>query len=240
MNAILTDPVDVLAIGAHPDDVELGCGGMLAKLSQQGKRVIVLDLTRGEMGSRGDADLREQEAAEAARILGVHCRDNAQLPDGGLANTTEQQRVIIPFIRKYRPRAILTLMAPDRHPDHGAAHALGRDANYYAGLQRIDTGQEPYRAPHIYYFHPYTEFAGAPPCVFDISEVFEKKINALKAYASQFHNPDFQGAPTFISTQEFWDGIETRARFWGGRIHVEFGEPLYADAPLPLSTLPGL
>lgn len=233
-------PADVLAIGAHPDDVELGCGGLLAKLSRQGHRVVMLDLTRGELGSRGDAEARAGEAAAAARILGVAGRDNAGLPDGGLANTTEQQRVIIPFIRKYRPQAILTLMAPDRHPDHAAAHALGRDANYYAGLQRIDTQQTPWRAPRIFYFHPYTEFAGVPPCVIDISDVFDVKIEALKAYASQFHNPDYPGPPTFIASKEFWDGIETRARFWGARIGTTYGEPLYADGPVPLETLPGM
>ncbi len=238
-NAI-TGPVDVLAIGAHPDDVELGCGGLLAMLARQGRRVVALDLTRGEMGSRGNADERTREAGEAARILGIAGRDNAGLPDGGLANTTEQQRVIIPFIRKYRPAVILTLMAPDRHPDHAAAHALGRDANYYSGLQRIETDQEPWRAPRIYYFHPYTEFAGAPPCVADISDTFDVKIEALKAYASQFHNPDYPGPATFIASKEFWDGIETRARFWGARIGALYGEPLYADGPIPLKTLPGL
>lgn len=237
--AELTD-VDVLVIGAHPDDVELGCGGLLAKLVRQGVRVALLDLTRGELGSRGNAEERRAEAEAAARILGVSIRDNVGLPDGGLANTTEQQRMIIPFIRKYRPRLILTLMAPDRHPDHAAAHALGRDANYYAGLQRIETGQEPWRAPQLYYFHPYTDFAGVPPCVVNISDTFEVKMQALHAYASQFHNPDYSGPTTFIASKEFWDGIETRARFWGHRIGVEFGEPLYSDTPLPLETLPGM
>ncbi len=234
------ETVDVLAIGAHPDDVELACGGLLINLKRQGKRVAVLDLTRGEMGTRGDVEQREKEAKAAAYIMGIRFREDAELPDSRLANTTEQQRAIIPFIRKYRPKIICALMAPDRHPDHAAAHALSRDANYYSGLAQIDTGQEPYRAPRIYYFYPYAELAGAPPCVVDISEVFETKMKALQAYESQFHNPHFPGPATQISSKEFWEGIETRARYWGGRIGVEFGEPMYTDSPLKLATLPDL
>lgn len=234
------ETVDVLAIGAHPDDVELACGGLLIKLAQQGKRVAVLDLTRGEMGTRGDVEQRKKEAEAAAEIMGIHTRVGADLPDSRLANTTEQQHAIIPYIRNYRPAVICALMAPDRHPDHSAAHALSRDANYYSGLKQIDTGQEPYRAPRIYYFYPYAELAGAPPCVVDISDVFETKMEALRAYESQFHNPHYPGPVTQISSKEFWEGIETRAKYWGGRIGTTYGEPLYTDAPLPLDTLPGL
>ncbi len=232
--------VDVLAIGAHPDDVELACGGLLIKLVNEGKRVAILDLTQGEMGSRGDADQRSSEAEAAAAIMGVHAREEADLSDTRLANTTEQQRAIIPFIRKYRPTIICALMAPDRHPDHAAAHALSRDANYYSGLTRIETGQPPYRAPRIYYFYPYTELAGAPPCVVDISDVFDQKMEALRAYKSQFHNPKYNGPSTHISSQEFWEDIKMRARYWGGRIGTQYGEPLYTETPLLLNTLPGL
>jgi len=233
-------PADVLAIGAHPDDVELGCGGILAKLARQGYTVVILDLTKGELGSRGSVEERQEEARLAVEALGISHRENAGLPDGGLANTTEQQYQIIPFIRKYRPRILIALMAPDRHPDHAAAHALSRDANYYAGLKRIETSGEPFRAPQVYCFHPYTEYAGAPACVVDISDTFEIKLKALQAYKSQFHNPDYPGPATFISTQAFWDGIEIRARFWGQCIGVKYGEPLYHDGPLPLDFLPGL
>ena len=232
--------MDVLAIGAHPDDVELGCGGILAKLALQGKRVCILDLTQGEMGTRGSAEERRSEALQAAGILGISLRLNAGLPDGGLSNSCEQQRVIIPFIRGCRPRVLLALMAPDRHPDHGAAHALCRDANFYAGLRRIETGQEAYRVPLVYYYHPYTEYSGTPPCVVDISDAFALKLEALRAYKSQFHNPDYPGPSTFIASQEFWEGVEVRARFWGQRIGTSYGEPLYADGPIPLEGIPGL
>lgn len=232
--------VDVLSIGAHPDDIELACGGLLIKLVREGRRVVVLDLTRGEMGSRGDAEQRTREAEAAAAVMGVMAREEADLPDSRLANTTEQQRAIIPYIRTYRPKIICALMAPDRHPDHAAAHALSRDANYYSGLKNIDTGQPAYRAPRIYYFYPYTELAGAPPCVVDISDTFETKMEALRAYQSQFHNPQYPGPSTYISSREFWDGIETRARYWGGRIGTQYGEPLYTETPLMLDALPGL
>ena len=235
-----TRAMDILAIGAHPDDVELGCGGILAKLARRGNRVALLDLTKGELGSRGNAVLRLEEARCAMETLGLAARDNVGLPDGSLANTPEQQRQIIPFIRNYRPKVLIALMAPDRHPDHAAAHALSRDANFYAGLSKIETGQEPFRAPQIYYFHPYTEYAGDPSCIIDISETFDVKLRALQSYKSQFHNPGYKGPATFISTQAFWDGIEVWARFWGNRIGVKYGEPLYHDGPLPLDILPGL
>lgn len=232
--------VDVLAIGAHPDDVELGCGALLAKLARNGITVAILDLTRGELGSRGTAETREKEALRAAEILGLVMRVNAGLPDGRLANDTEQQRALIPFIRSMRPKAILALMAPDRHPDHTAAHHLSRDANFYAGLHRIHSDQEPYRAPAVFYFHPYMEFAGLPSCIVNVSDTFEAKMEALRAYESQFHNPAYAGPDTFIATREFWDGIEVRARYWGNRIGVKYGEPLYVEGPLALDTLPGL
>lgn len=231
--------VDVLAIGAHPDDVELGIGGLLHKLVQSGRSVAILDLTRGEMGTRGTPEVRAQEAAAAAKILGIAHRDNAGLPDGGIANITEQQKKLIPFIRKYRPAVILAPMSPDRHPDHQAAHALVRDANFLSGLERVDTGQERYRTPQLYFYHPYFEHA-MPSWIVDISDHFSIKMDALRAYASQFHNPSSPGTETFISSKSFWDSIQTRAAYWGSRIGAAYGEALYADGPVRLDGLPGL
>jgi bacillithiol biosynthesis deacetylase BshB1 len=232
--------VDVLAVGAHPDDVELGCGGLLHKLAQAGRRVAILDLTRGEMSTRGTVEERGVEAGRAAAILGVAERANAGLPDGGVANTPEQRLAVVAFIRQFRPKLLLTLMTPDRHPDHAATHALVTDANYLSGLARIDTGRFPHRTQHILYFHPYTDFAGAPAFVADISANFEAKLASLRAHASQFHNPGSQEPETFISSKAFWDGIEVRARYWGARIGATYGEPLHADGPVPLDCLPGL
>ena len=232
--------VDVLAIGAHPDDIELGIGGLIHKLSRHGCRVGVLDLTRGEMGSRGTPEERIAEAEKAARILGVVRRENAGLPDSELANTPEQQRLIIPFIRSFRPRVLMLPMAGDRHPDHRAAHDLVRAAAYFSGLARIATAEEPHRPDWEYFYHPYTDNRAAPSVVVDISDDFEAKLEALRAYASQFFNPDYPGNPTYIASEAFWEGIRIRAAYWGRRIRANFGEPLYTDDPVGLAFPPGL
>lgn len=232
--------VDVLAIGAHSDDVEIGIAALVHKLTSKGHNVGILDLTRAEMSSRGNPDERLQEARTAANILGVSVRENAGLPDAALQNSAEQQRQIIPFLRKFRPRIILAPMCQDRHPDHNAAHALVRDAQYFAGLRNIDTGQEPHRPERVFYYHPYFEGDQIPSMVVDVTGHYEAKVEALKAYQSQFHNPEYGGEETFISSLEFWKSIEVGARYWGRRIGVEYGEALFCDGPVALSTVPGL
>ena len=231
--------VHVLAIGAHPDDVELGVGGTVHKLTQRGYSVAILDLTQGEMGTRGSVAERAEEGKAAARILGVAVRECAGLPDGGLANTTEQQRRIIPFIRKHRPAMLLIPKAPDRHPDHAAAHGLARDANYFSGLERIETGEERHRTPRAYFYNPYFE-SEMPSLIVDISDHFEAKLEALGAHASQFHNPDYPGKETFISSRRFWESITTRAAYWGQQIGAAYGEPLFSEAPIALDLPLGL
>lgn len=231
--------VDVLAIGAHPDDVELGVGGIVHKLVRDGYELAILDLTRGEMGSRGTPEEREQEAREAAHILGVPSRGNAELPDGQLASTHEQRLKVIPFIRALRPRVLLVPMGNDRHPDHGAAHRLSVDANYLAGLAKIETGQEPHRAPRVYFYPAYAG-GGSPALVVDVSESYEAKMEAIRAYKSQFHNPDYEGRQTYISRPEFWGAIEAKAAYWGARIDARYGEPLFTEGPVGVTALPGL
>jgi len=230
--------VDVLAVGAHPDDIELGCGGLLHKLARAGKRVGIIDLTRGEMGTRGTPEERAEESVQAAKILGVARRVNAKLPDGGVANTQEQRLVVAALLREFRPKLLLTLMVPDRHPDHAAAHALVQDANFLAGLARMDTGLPPHRAPQVLFFHPYTDFDGEPNFIADISADFDAKLAALRAHASQFHNPGYPAPETYISSKGFWDGIETRALYWGARIGAVYGEPFHAGGPMPLDCVP--
>ncbi|MBI5091812.1 MAG: bacillithiol biosynthesis deacetylase BshB1 [Candidatus Hydrogenedentes bacterium] len=231
--------VDVLAIGAHPDDVELGVGGLIHKLTQSGRSVAILDLTRGELATRGSIDERRSEALAAARILGALKRENAALPDGGITNTREQQLAVVRFIRSARPRIIVAPMSDDRHPDHGAAHVLTRDANFFAGLRKIDTGHEPYRAPRMYFYRVHAE-SSMPQLVVDISAHFGAKLEAVRAYASQFHNPAYDGEQTFISTPEFWESIRTKAAYWGAQIGVSYGEALHADSPVGIELLPGL
>lgn len=233
------EPIEVLAVGAHPDDVELGVGGLVHKLTSQGRTVAIVDLTRGEMSSRGTVEEREGEAEAAAQVLGVAQRRNAGLPDGAIADETGQQRALIPWIRAFRPRVLLAPMSNDRHPDHHAAHYLVRSANYFAGLTSIETGHEPYRAPRIYSYAPYMD-ERMPEFVVDVSGHFDAKTEALRAHASQFHNPEYDGPPTYIASAEFWQSIRTRAVYWGSRIGAEYGEPLFAQTPVAIAFPPGL
>lgn len=232
--------IDVLAIGAHPDDADLGVGGLLCKLALAGKRAVVLDLTEGELGSRGTVEERRVEAAESAKFLGISERRNAGLPDGGIANTPEQRLVLIRILRALKPRLILAPMAPDRHPDHTAAHALVRDANFFAGVHGIDTGQSPHRAAATYHYRAYEGAGESPSHVVDISAVFERKLAALRAFRSQFYNPAYAGPETMIASSSFWDAITTRAEYWGNRIGVRYGEPLYGTLPVPMDLPPEL
>ena len=230
---------DLLVIGAHPDDVEVGVGGIVAKAAKAGKRVAILDLTMGELSSRGSVEERKAEAQAASNALGVAHRTNAQLPDGGIANCDAQRQKLISHLRELRASILLCPMHTDRHPDHDAAHFLVRDANYLAGLSRIDTGQQPHRATHVYYYRVYGE--STPPSeLIDISDAFETKLAALRAYKSQLFNPQYEGAATFVSSEAFWNSIRVRAEYWGARIGVKYAEPIYSDAPIALTTLPGL
>jgi bacillithiol biosynthesis deacetylase BshB1 len=231
--------VEVLAVGPHPDDVEIGLGGTLAKLSAAGHGVGILDLTRGEMGTRGTLEERTAEAQEAAALLGVAVRENAGLPDSGLANNDEQRQTVARVIRRLRPGLLLAPLDNDRHPDHEAAHALVRDANYMAGLSKLDAEGAPHRAPSVLYYRVYGD-PTPPDLVIDISETFATKMTALKAHASQFHNPAYEGEETYVSSTGFWRAIETRAAWWGSRVGVAYGEPLYSRGPIGLAFPPGL
>ena len=227
--------VDILAVGAHPDDVDLGVGGTLLALAAQGYTTGILDLTLGELSSRGTVEERKVEAQEAATLLQVSIRENAELPDGGLQNIPEQRNTIIPFIRKFQPKIILIHRASDRHPDHRMAAELIHDANFFTGVGSIITDDAPHRAEQLYYYNPYSDDAAAPQMVMDISKVFEQKMTALRAYTSQLHNPEYEGPKTQVSSPEFWDGITKRAAYWGHRIGVDYGEPLYREGPMGIS-----
>lgn len=234
------ETVDVLALGAHPDDADLGVGGTLLALQKQGYATGIVDLTEGELGSRGTPGERIDEAREAAERLYLAHRSSARLPDGGIQNNDGQRRAIIPIIRRLRPKVLLVHQPPDRHPDHIAAAALSRDANFFAGVTSIGTGEEPYRAPTVIGFRPYYDDDHEPELIMDISDVFEEKLEALRAYKSQFFNPEYEGPQTYIASQDFWQSIEVRARYWGRRGGCKFGEPLFYNGALPVHTLPGL
>jgi len=235
----MSAPLDVLAIGPHPDDVEIGVGGTLHKLTARGLQTGILDLTRGEAGTRGTPEERQREAQAAAEILGVAVRVNANLPDGRVANTQDQRMALIPVLRKYRPRILLAPMDNDRHVDHNAAHDLVRDAAYLAGLQSLDTGDAPHRPDLIYFYRVYGD-PTTPQLIVNITNHFEAKTSAMASYKSQLYNPEYEARETYVSSQVFWQGIESRARFWGAQIHAEFGEPLYTLGPVGVDIPPGL
>jgi bacillithiol biosynthesis deacetylase BshB1 len=238
--------LNVLAIAAHPDDTELCCGGTLAALVNQGKSVGVIDLTHGEMGSRGTPEQRLEESAEAAKIIGLQVRENLALPDTRLENTPEYRLKIIEKIRQYRPHVCLVGAPSDRHPDHGNATRLVLDALFYSGLVKIETDDdkggthEPWRPFHILHYMQDRSFA--PDMVFDITDTFATKKKAIKAFSTQFDVKNTGDEPkTYISGKRFFKGIEARARHYGHLIGTTYGEPFkYHGGPLPMKSLGGL
>lgn len=236
------DRLDVLAIAAHPDDTELCCGGTLAALVKQGKKVGVIDMTRGEMGSRGTPEQRLEESERAAEIIGFTIRENLGLPDTQLGNTPQYRKKIISKIRQYRPHICLVGAPSDRHPDHGNATRLALDAIFYSGLIKIESydgegnKQEPWRPSHILHYMQDRPFE--PDIVFDISETFETKKKAIRAFETQFDVEDTGDEPkTYISSKRFFKGIEARARHYGHLIGATYGEPFkYHNGPVPMKS----
>lgn len=249
----MTEQLDVLALGAHPDDVELCAGGTMCLLASQGYRTGVIDFTRGELGSRGSPELRENEAADAADIMGIVVRENLGLPDGQIENTRENQLKLIRAVRRHRPNIVLISALECRHPDHGDSARLAIDALFYAGLRKIETrdggvedatekaaAQEPWRPHHVLHYMQAIEFE--PTFVVDVSSVWEDRIRALRAYKSQFFNTDYEPAEdepeTFVSSEGFFEWIEARARAYGYRSGAKYGEPfLYRHGPVGIGDL---
>ena len=234
--------VDILAFGAHPDDTELGCAGTLSALIQQGKKVAVVDLTQGEMGTRGTPKQRLKEAQKAAEIIGLTARENLGLPDTELHNIREFHIPIIQKVRKFRPHVCIIPAPRDRHPDHGNASELLIDALFYSGLMKIETLdedgeiQEPHRPAHI--LHYIQDRSIAPDYVFDITDTIDTKEKAIKAFASQFHveNPG-EEPETYISGMNFFKALRAKARALGHQSGFTFGEGfINAQKPLPLSS----
>ncbi len=218
--------LDALAFGAHADDVELGCGGTLAKLAELGHKTGIVALTRGEMATRGTAETRASEFAASAGILGLAVHEMLDIPDGRVEVTWENKLKIIGALRAYRPRVVFAPYWIDRHPDHEQASLLVRYAAYLAGLEKIETGRPPFRPHKLIYYQ--TRFEFTPSFIVDVSDAHERKMKAVRAYASQFHRPDESGprqAETLTGRPEFLDTIETRSRHCGAQIGVEYGEP---------------
>jgi bacillithiol biosynthesis deacetylase BshB1 len=219
-------PVDVLAIAAHRDDVELTCAGTLARAADQGYRTGILDLTAGETGTRGSAELRAREAEAAAKLLGVSERRNAGLPDAHLHNTEETRRVVVEQIRHFAPRVVILPFAVGRHPDHRVASELGRDACFLAGLARYDAGGTPHRPHKILYALAYREDPVKPTFVVDISAQFERKLAAIRCYASQFDGAKAAGE-IFPTGQDLYSLVETQNAHYGSLIRCRYGEPFF-------------
>lgn len=240
----MSERLDVLAVGAHPDDVELGCGGTLALLAARGVRVGIVHLTRGEAGTRGSPEQRRREAETAAAALGASVLELLHCGDGGLRTGPAEEDALMVLLRRLRPELVLGPSPSDRHPDHGRAHRLVADACYYSGLARRGAG-EPHRPAAVFSYMQHDPFE--PSFIVDVTAGWEAKLAALACYRSQLHQPG-QEAPratearTKVSSPEFRAAIEGRARHYGMLVGAAFGEPFWSRLPLavadPMALLP--
>lgn len=226
--------LDALFIGSHPDDIELICGGTVCKLVNSGKKTGILDLTKGELSTRGNLTQRKKETKNATKVLGVGVRENLGLRDGDIQNTNANRLKLIKFIREYRPEIVFAPYPSDRHPDHINASNFIRESVFYSGLRKIVTGKLPaFRPKRIFYYrHAYDIPVSF---IVDVSDVFEKKLEAVRCYESQFYNPGYKKEPeTYISSKRFMEDIITRAKFFGFKLGVEYGEPFFCYEDLKL------
>ena len=234
--------LDLLAFGSHPDDVELTCAGTLAKATKAGLKTGIIDLTEGELGTRGNNRLRAKEAEAAAKILGC-VRENLHIPDGNIEISEANRLKVIRAIRKYRPNIILIPHFAERHPDHVHSHHLCREAWFYAGLRKIRTKldgkeQEPWRPRSYFNYMQWQEFQ--PTFIVDISKEFDLRLKSILAHKSQFHDPKSKDPQTLLSDKSFLDFVETRAKFYGYSIGAKYGEPFYSAEPIGITDVFGL
>ena len=236
----MSDKLDFLAFGAHPDDVELGCGATIAKLVSQGKKVGIVDLTRGELGTRGSAEIRTKETNEASKILGITIRENMDFKDGFFRNDEEHQLKIIQVIRKYQPDFIFCNAPDDRHIDHPKGSQLIVEASFLSGLTKIYTddssgnAQKQWRPKNIYHYIQWKNLD--PDFIFDVSGFHHTKMDAVKCYSSQFYDPKSKEPETPISTKNFLDFVQSRANDFGRLIGVEHGEGFISNRKLGFSS----
>ena len=235
--------LDILAFGAHPDDVELGCGGTLAKEISLGKKVGVVDLTRGELGTRGSAEIRDRESAAAAKILGLSVRENLGMKDGFFINDESHQMKVIEMIRKYQPEIVICNAVEDRHIDHGKGSSLVSDACFLSGLRKIETSfddiqQDAWRPKLVYHYIQWRNLK--PDFVVDITGFTDIKREAILAYSSQFYNPDTNEPETPIATKTFLESLDYRAQDLGRLIGKDYGEGFTAERYLAVNSLSDL
>ncbi len=232
--------LDILVIASHPDDAELGAGGTILSHTHQGHKVGILDLTEGELGTRGTPEIRKQEAKNAAELLGVSVRENVAFRDGFFANDESHQRALIQKIRQYKPELIITNAPSDRHPDHGRAAQLVKESAFYAGLRRIETqregqSQEAWRPHMVYHFIQF--YYHKPDLVVDIEPFIEQKMKALLAYESQFYNPDSNEPETILTSPQFFETLKGRWREMGANAHLNLAEGFVSDRTISVDHL---
>ncbi|GAA5027471.1 bacillithiol biosynthesis deacetylase BshB1 [Marivirga lumbricoides] len=236
--------LDILALAAHPDDTDLACAGTLALHVALGDKVGVVDFTEGEMGTRGTPEIRREEARKSAEILGLSVRDNLQFEDGFFQNDKKHQLELVKKIRQYRPDTLLANAVSDRHPDHARASELAMNAIFIAGLKKVETYgddgklQEPWRPQVV--LHYIQSLPLKPDLLVDVSDHWEKKMNAIKAFKSQFYNPDSEEPDTYISSPGFMKMIEARAMEFGQIIGVKYAEGYTVDKYIGVKNLKGL
>ena len=223
--------IDILAFGAHPDDVELAGGGTLLLAAAAGQSTAIAHLTGGELGTRGTPAIRQSEAAAAAKMLGAKSMEVLSLPDGHLEVDLKAKRVVVDAIRRHRPELVIAPYWEDLHPDHKATGELVRQCAFLSGLVNWNPGLAPWRPDRVLYYMSHTGFD--PDLIVDIGEVFETKKLAAQCYRSQFHDPESEERQTYIARAEFWDWWEGRARHWGHLIGATHGEPLCTAGPIP-------
>ena len=235
--------LDILAFGAHPDDVELGCGGTIAKEISLGKKVGIIDLTRGELGTRGSVEIRNQEAAAAAKILGVSVRENLDMRDGFFVNDEAHQLEIIKKLRKYQPEVVICNAIDDRHIDHGKGSQLVSDACFLSGLMKIETEiegikQEAWRPKLVYHYVQWKNLT--PDFVVDITGFNVKRVEAVLAYGSQFYNPNSNEPETLIASKNFLESLNYRAQDLGRLIGTDYAEGFTVERYLAVNSLSDL
>ncbi|WP_347069206.1 bacillithiol biosynthesis deacetylase BshB1 [Flavobacterium sp. WV_118_3] len=235
--------LDILAFGAHPDDVELGCGATLAKEISLGKKAGIIDLTRGELGTRGSAEIRDEEARKAGEILGISIRENLRFRDGFFVNDETHQLEVIKMIRKYRPEIVLCNAIDDRHIDHGKGSKLVSDACFLSGLRRIETevdgvAQEAWRPKVVYHYIQWKSIN--PDFVVDVTGFIDKKVAAILAYGSQFYEPNSNEPTTPIATKNFLDSLHYRSQDLGRLIGTDYAEGFTVERYLAVNSLGNL
>lgn len=224
---------DVLAFGPHPDDVEMGCGGLLIKLKKIGYKTGIIDLTRGELSSNGDIETRTGETRAASEVLGLDVRENLNLQDGNIINDIESRNRIIEMLRKYQPKMVLFPYYKDRHPDHENAHKLIKDSVFISGLVRYQTSMDFFRPDIVLNYMLHSEFT--PSFIVDIADELEKKVEAVTAYKSQFFSTIEKDVVTHISTKSFKDILHTRAKYFGLKINSSAGEAYFINSKIKIN-----